>query len=354
MSSVTRTTLRRWVRSSTTRAPPRAARRYHTLAAVPMRTKAPPPVSWMALVLRTYQYGIQRYPLGTKVTMAVFIFATSDVVTQKLLLPPTTASLHKKDASHSEREDTAKDDAGVVPSWDTSRTLSAAVFGVASTTFLHYWWGLLERSFARILPLRHTHFVPTLAKVLVHQSCAAPFYIYSYYVVTNFVQQVLTMEVGAEGGLFSVSRLERMPQSWYSVHAKAQEMLWPTMLRHWSVWPLVQTANFYCISLHHRILVHNSVLMLWSGYLSYLNHHDPSSLDRNRSLFHDLYEYYSAGIWVRTGRGKEDDAGVVSSTARSPSSGEEDTEGGASSEAARTRVALAPRHTTRERTLPTT
>jgi Mpv17 / PMP22 family len=323
---------------------PRAptARRFHTVAS-PLRPKEP---SLISFIVRTYQNGIQRYPLFTKVTMAVFIFSTSDVVTQKLLLSPTPSSRRKGTSNNEEEQarEVEEGDSETSVAWDVSRTMSAAVFGVASTTFLHYWWGLLEHSFARMLPLRHTHFVPTLAKVFVHQSCAAPFYIYSYYVLTNFLQQVLNIE--QEEGAFSLARLDQVQQSWNSVHAKAQEMLWPTMLRHWSVWPFVQTANFYCISLHHRILVHNSVLMLWSGYLSYLNHHDRSSLHRNRSLFHDIYHY--TGIWVSARRGGEDnacseeDSPVTRSEARIP-------------EAARTssHAPIAARKTARD-ILPTT
>jgi hypothetical protein len=48
-------------------------------------------------------------------------------------------------------------------------------------------------------------------------------------------------------------------------------MLWPTLLRHWRVWPFVQTFNFYFMPLHHRMFVQNAVLVGWSGYLSYLN-----------------------------------------------------------------------------------
>lgn len=49
-------------------------------------------------------------------------------------------------------------------------------------------------------------------------------------------------------------------------------MLWPTMMQHWKLWPIVHSFNFYFIPLHHRVLVQNTVLVGWSGYLSHLNH----------------------------------------------------------------------------------
>ena len=50
-------------------------------------------------------------------------------------------------------------------------------------------------------------------------------------------------------------------------------MLWPTMMQHWKLWPVVHSFNFYFAPLHHRVLVQNVVLVGWSGYLSHLNHH---------------------------------------------------------------------------------
>jgi hypothetical protein len=52
---------------------------------------------------------------------------------------------------------------------------------------------------------------------------------------------------------------------------RAAEMLPPTMLRHWTLWPAVHSLNFYYNPLHHRVLVQNLVLVGWSAYLSHLN-----------------------------------------------------------------------------------
>jgi Mpv17 / PMP22 family len=52
---------------------------------------------------------------------------------------------------------------------------------------------------------------------------------------------------------------------------RAAEMLPPTMLRHWTLWPAVHMLNFFYNPLHHRVLVQNLVLVGWSAYLSHLN-----------------------------------------------------------------------------------
>lgn len=190
-----------------------------------------------------YSSALERRPLIIKASMASVIFFSSDSVTQYLL----------RTRNHSNGDDTFQ--------WDAVRALSAGNFGVMATTFLHFWWGFLERVVGARIPVAQYRLANTAAKVLIHQSMGAPFYIYSYYVLTNFGQK---LHQAADG--------KDVVQAWKDVHEKAGTMLWPTMLRHWSVWPAVQSFNFYFTPLHHRVLVHNTVLIAWSGYLSYLNH----------------------------------------------------------------------------------
>ena len=73
-------------------------------------------------------------------------------------------------------------------------------------------------------------------------SPGAPLYIYSYYVLTNFLQDVQDQRVPAL-------------QSLHENNEKATEMLWPTMMQHWKLWPIVHSFNFYFCPLHHRVLV---------------------------------------------------------------------------------------------------
>ena len=52
---------------------------------------------------------------------------------------------------------------------------------------------------------------------------------------------------------------------------RALDMLPDTLVRHWTIWPIVHSLNFYYNPIHHRVLVQNIVLIFWSGYLSHLN-----------------------------------------------------------------------------------
>jgi protein Mpv17 len=211
-------------------------------------------VLWRKLWV-AYCTALERRPLLTKASMASVIFFTSDSVTQYLLKDDT--------ASHEEANSSTSASPDQIFEWDAARAVSAGCFGVVSTTFLHFWWGFLERTVAARIPVTTHRLANTAVKVLWHQSMAAPFYIYCYYVVTNFGHRLAVQPVQTFDGV---------GQAWKEVNEKAAHMLWPTMMRHWSVWPWVQSFNFYFTPLHHRVLVHNTVLMFWSGYLSYLNH----------------------------------------------------------------------------------
>jgi protein Mpv17 len=136
-------------------------------------------------------------------------------------------------------------------SWDALRALSGAAFGVIATSYLHLWWNGLEGVVERLWPVAKGKLGHTAVKVFIDQSMGAPMYIYSYYTVTNFLQ--------ALGGNKSA------PEAWRGSRAKADQILWPTMLRHWKLWPVVHSFNFYFVPLHHRVLVQNMVLVGWSG-----------------------------------------------------------------------------------------
>jgi protein Mpv17 len=194
------------------------------------------PVSFIHRIWSAYCSCLHRRPLATKTTTGAVIFFTSDSLTQVLT--------------------------GNVSGWKASRALSGAGFGIVATTWLHFWWGALEAMVERRIP-RATHRLSnTLVKVVVDQALAAPLYIYSYFVVTNMGQQLMQDK-------HSVGRMRQLFQD---TNAKASAMLMPTMMQHWTLWPIVHSFNFYYMPLHHRVLVQNTVLVGWSGYLSHLNH----------------------------------------------------------------------------------
>jgi len=195
-------------------------------------TQAERPVKFHLRLWNAYTRSLEKRPLLTKATAASAIFFCSDSVTQYV---SSTPDLFR---------------------WDASRALAGASFGIVATSWLHYWWGFLEWLLARRLPVSTHRLANAATKVVLDQALGAPVYIYSYYVLTNFFQQVT---------------LERYREVWKETNARASEMLLPTMLQHWRLWVPVHSFNFYFVPLHHRVLVQNTILMFWSGYLSHLN-----------------------------------------------------------------------------------
>jgi protein Mpv17 len=182
---------------------------------------------------QSYSQALYRNPLTTKATAAAVIFFVSDSATQYLTR---------------DRQSDFKQ------TYSLSRALSGSAFGIVATGFLHVWWGFLERAVGVRLPVAQHRLANTMTKVFLDQSIGAPFYIYSYYVVTNFLQNM------------SNNPEDKSPEEiLQETRTKASSMLWPTMLRHWRLWPLVHSFNFYFVPLHHRVLVQNLVLVGWSG-----------------------------------------------------------------------------------------
>ena len=176
--------------------------------------------AWLA-----YTDSLQKRPLRTKCFATAIIFFVSDTATQ-----------HMDNALQ----------------WDAWRGICGAIFGVLATTYLHHWWIGLEIVCERIMPSRRSKLGHTAVKVLIDQGLGAPMYVFAYYTITNFFLLV------GEGH-------RSAHQAWMESTAKASAMWWITMQRHWRLWPLVHSLNFYFVPLQHRVLVQNLVLVGWSG-----------------------------------------------------------------------------------------
>jgi protein Mpv17 len=187
-------------------------------------------------IWKFYSESLHEHPLLTKAIMAAAIFFVSDTASQYI---------------------TAKDKNSF--DWSLSRALSGSTFGIIATVGLHYWWGLLEAVVKKRLPLSTHRLANTATKVFLDQSIKAPFYIYTYFVLTKFLNE-------------QMDGTPDWQKSWREANVNAAEMLPSTMLQHWRLWIPVHSFNFYFVPLHHRVLVQNSILVFWSGYLSYLNH----------------------------------------------------------------------------------
>eukprot|EP00526_Cylindrotheca_closterium_P014600 CAMPEP_0113659696 /NCGR_PEP_ID=MMETSP0017_2-20120614/32500_1 /TAXON_ID=2856 /ORGANISM="Cylindrotheca closterium" /LENGTH=287 /DNA_ID=CAMNT_0000574273 /DNA_START=9 /DNA_END=872 /DNA_ORIENTATION=- /assembly_acc=CAM_ASM_000147 len=199
--------------------------------AVRSKSSAPAPPSLFQLFLERYNAALNKRPLFIKASAASVIFFASDSGTQRIMEP-------EKD-------------------FDLARAGSGAAFGVVATAWLHYWWGFLEVAVGKRLPTSTHRLSNTLAKVFLDQAIGAPMYIYTYFVITNFLQ-----DWNATAKKTTKNATDLLDKTCH----KAALMLPPTMMRHWTLWPAVHTFNFYYMPLHQ-----NLVLVGWSGYLSHLN-----------------------------------------------------------------------------------
>ncbi|KAG7365205.1 Mpv17 / PMP22 family protein [Nitzschia inconspicua] len=190
-----------------------------------------------------YTLALVARPLFVKGSTASFIFFVSDSITQQL---STSRDNHQN-------------------TYDLARAGSGAVFGVVATGWLHYWWNFLEVAVGKRIPVVTHRFTNTVTKVAIDQLVGAPIYIFTYYVITHGGKEYIASLQESNSIKPTPSTLLRETCN------RAAEMLPPTMLRHWTLWPAVHTLNFYNNPLHHRVLVQNLVLVGWSAYLSHLN-----------------------------------------------------------------------------------
>lgn len=182
------------------------------------------------VLLAKYNAALMKRPLVVKASAASVIFFLSDCATQQITDPEK--------------------------SLDIARAGSGATFGVVATAWLHYWWGFLEVFVGKRLPVAQYRLSNTLSKVFLDQAIGAPMYIYTYFVMTNFLQ-----DFNALPNKSMVNTAELFSKTC----DKASGMLPPTMLRHWTLWPAVHTFNFYYMPLHHRGKAPSLSCILLSG-----------------------------------------------------------------------------------------
>jgi len=229
------------------------------------------PPSFLGRAWEKYTEALLARPLLVKGGAASLIFFASDSATQKLMDPEAD--------------------------WDGSRAMSGAGFGVVATCWLHYWWGFLEVVVNKRLPAGaygQNKLVNALGKVVADQAVGAPLYIYLYYCTTHFGKEWVRLSGEEKDKVSYASSAEENDKTekatteavvagdkdtrdtslvslMKETSDRALEMLPDTLMRHWTLWPIVHTLNFYYNPIHHRALVQNIVLIFWSGYLSHLN-----------------------------------------------------------------------------------
>eukprot|EP00591_Stephanopyxis_turris_P002251 CAMPEP_0195507542 /NCGR_PEP_ID=MMETSP0794_2-20130614/972_1 /TAXON_ID=515487 /ORGANISM="Stephanopyxis turris, Strain CCMP 815" /LENGTH=266 /DNA_ID=CAMNT_0040634265 /DNA_START=124 /DNA_END=924 /DNA_ORIENTATION=+ len=245
-------------------------------------------------VWATYCYFLKERPLLTKCSTAGLIFFVSDLGTQYIIRPKCSDELESNKFE-----------------FDFDRSLSGASFGILGAGYLHFWWGWLETFAQARIPVGRSRLGNTLLKVAIDQVVSAPIYNYFYFFITNAFRAFprdfslianfqLQMETELEGG--AVTDEESKPDVGAAkdvlvdAHHRACDMIIPMMFKHWRIWPTVHTFNFYFVPLHHRVFVQNTLLVGWSGYLSYLNN---GGLEEESKCKQERLEHeYQSGVEI--------------------------------------------------------
>jgi len=188
-----------------------------------------------ARALNWYTSCLLKKPYTTKMITSFITFGLGDIVSQMI-------------------EKNAKKKKGEKSRFNFNRFFKQATFGVLITPYLHL-------HFAKIVPF----FVPDnpatnpkmliLKRMLYDQSVHATFFTIVYFMWLNLVNNS------------GVSKAVN----------NTKDLLVPTMIANWKVWPLVMTINFSIMPPHYSVLYVNIVAIFWNAYISYV-------FNRNKAL----------------------------------------------------------------------
>lgn len=193
----------------------------------------------MRLINKYFQL-LEIRPFRTKVATAVVIFAVGDVSAQYF-------------EHYSALKVERKYNCSIGPfAWDCLRTLRIVTFGVGVTSWLHVWWGFLERTVEKHVISAVSHrYKNAFVKVFLDQLIGSPLF-NVFFFSSQSILQGKTLET-----------------TWSDVQVRV-----PAMLKlHYCFWPWVHLVNFSLFPLHRRLLVHNVLTVGWIALLSHKNQH---------------------------------------------------------------------------------
>ena len=162
-------------------------------------------------------------PVITKIATAGTLFGVGDVVCQKI-------------------ERTLKGDPN--RPFDFKRNVRFSLFGAFGCG------PLFHLHFTKVLPwlVPNVDTKGLLLKVLIDQTAwASSFTCYIY---------------------FCLSKLEGKSNT--EAVNNARNLLWPTLLTNWTVWPAVQLFNFKLVPIQYQMVVVQIVAIFWNAYISYM------------------------------------------------------------------------------------
>lgn len=170
----------------------------------------------MKRVLLTCAKVLENHPGPTRIGTVASMMLAGDLTSQKII--------EKKD------------------SIDVQRASQFFLLGIGLQGPVIYVW---YRNLERMVPSRSVG--ASLAKVFIDQAMFWPAYL------PFFI-----------GGLKVLQR-----RSWKEVKDSVKAKYVPVLTTSWTVWPAVQTVNFYFVSPKHRVLCVSCIAFMWNIYLSW-------------------------------------------------------------------------------------
>ncbi|KAI3640854.1 hypothetical protein MIR68_001732 [Amoeboaphelidium protococcarum] len=178
-------------------------------------------------MIRWYQRVLQQYPYTTQMATAGVLFATGDVMAQKVYNPLLLGKPEQK--------------------YDYIRTLRMTAYGffvAGPATFAWYRW--LDRN---VVMAGRNQSLVTATRVALDQFAFAPCFLYIFFNYMAFTDKSAYKTSDAASKAVS----EQYPKA---------------LLANYQIWPFVQLINFYFVPLNYRLLLVNTVAIGWNGYLS--------------------------------------------------------------------------------------
>lgn len=190
----------------------------------------------MSRFFAKYNHWLTTRPLVTNIISTGFLFGAGDVLAQTFELRQTK----REDLTIAEISESKSTDIFDHRRLARAVTYGALVFAPLGTR----WYSILNA-----VNVSRLKVVNTGARVAFDQLVFAPFVGIPLY---------FSVMTAMEGGNDVKSQIK----------AKLESNWWNTLTANWIVWPAVQTVNFAFVPVHLRLLVVNSISIVWNCYLS--------------------------------------------------------------------------------------
>lgn len=203
-----------------------------------------------------YERQLQRRPVITQMTTSALLWGAGDLMAQRLeryeqehnLRTPTTAAA----AAPAKHAAPSTDPSS--PATDWRRALLTAVYGAVFVGPVgHFWYHGIDKAVARVFAPGTPQFIAL--KVAIDTAVMGPFYVSTFF---GFGCAFI------DGGGYS------------EFARKMRADFVPTLLLEVSLWPFIQSVNFWKVPVQHQLLVVNSATVIDAAFMSWARNQDVS------------------------------------------------------------------------------